>query len=244
MFISGVRVKGYKNDEVLTHAMFTHHITCEFLFQGRPVFQIDSRWYKVKGDFISSINEICESMINSNYLTEQVTILPWNSSISDEGDYNLTYETQDGYYVFDKMLGNNIELCDILYENESTVYLIHVKKGFDAKIRDLSNQISISANRLWSDVKSGSYEFITQVVQSYNNKRDTSNHIDLNSFKTKFRKEIVYVLAFNSQLANNIVVRDNISRIRSNIGKFSLIQCVRDMQSYNFPLKIVEIENT
>lgn len=242
--ISGIRVKGYKGDEVSTHAMFAQHITCELSFQNDPVFQIDSRWYKVKGNFISNINELCNSMIRANYLSDEVLILPWESSVRDEGDYNLTYSNQIGFLVLDKMLGDNIELCDLLYENESTLYLIHVKKGFDAKIRDLSNQITISANRLWADVKSGTFEFLSKVVQTYNNSVSEDQRIDVETFKLKFRKEIVYVLAFNSQLTDNRNIRDNIPHIRSNIGKFSLIQCVRDMQSNNYPIRIVEIENS
>lgn len=244
MLISGVRVKGYKNGELFTHAMFTQHITCEISYQNNPVFQIDSRWYQVKGNFISNINDLCHSMIQSNYLSNTIPILPWDSSVRDEGDYNLTYTGKDNFLVFDKMLGNNIELCDLLFEDETTLYLIHVKKGFDAKIRDLSNQISISANRLWPDIKSGSFEFLSQVVGRYNDSVEQGNELDLEAIKLKFKKDIVYVLAFNSQLANNRNVRENISSIRSNIGKFSLIQCVRDMQANNYPIKIVEICNS
>ena len=54
-------------------------------------------------------------------------------------------------------------------------------------------------------------------------------------------KNIVYVMAFKSNLANNVNIKDNINIIKSNIAKYSLIQCVRDMNSLNYPIKIIEI---
>lgn len=238
--ISGIRVYGYKDLDRKTHAMFADHLTCEINFDGRPAFLIDTRWYRVRRDFIETINSQCSSMITSNYWNNNPLEHLWGNQ--DEGDYNLQYNDTEGFLVLDKMLGQNIELCDLMYEAENTIYLIHVKKGFDAKIRDLANQISISSTRLNNDIKSGSFEFVDMVIERYNN-ANPDRVLSIEEFRAKFKKEIVYVMAFNSQLSNNRKVVGNMASVRSNIAKFSLIQSIREMQTDSYSLKIVEIEN-
>ena len=184
-------------------------------------------------------------MINEHYLRAGIINVLWGDDIIDEDAYNSAYHNKPNYWVFDKALGQNIELCDIMYEDDENIYLIHVKTGFDAKIRDLGNQILISANRLLNERNSNSDDFIGAVIDSYNNKEiNINNLIDRDIFIHKFKiggKNIVYVMAFKSNLANNVNIKDNIIRVQSNIAKYSLIQCVRDMNTTNYPIKIIEI---
>ncbi|WP_161888571.1 DUF6119 family protein [Pontibacter russatus] len=240
--ISGIRVCGYVNRLKKTNAMFAHHVTCEIEFNKKPTFHIDSHWYTIKGNFIEDINTLCSKSIKNNYLNSSVNLQVWGDSIKDEGQYNMLYHGLPNYLVLDKMLGQNIELCDILYEDDSSVYLIHVKQGFDAKIRDLTNQVIISANRLWNDLKSGAFTFIDEVCERYNNSIAADQKIDLHKFRMVFKKDIIYVMAFNSHLRGKRI-RDDISIARSNIAKFSLIHSFRDMPSNLYPLKVVEIDN-
>lgn len=240
--ISGIRVKGYLNDEVKTHAMFTHHLTCEILYLARPVFLIDDKWYKVRGDFIQAINEQCVSMLRlHNWNTTVMRI--WQAAMPDEDDYNTQYEVVPSFIVLDKVLGQNIELCDLMYEDGTTLYLIHVKRGFNAKMRDLSNQVTISATRLWNDIKSARFEFVDAISDAYNDKVEAHQQIPTEEFRNKFNKEIVYVMAFNSELSQNRRVTDHMQDVRSNIAKFCLVQVVREMQNSNYQLKIFEIQN-
>ena len=117
--------------------------------------------------------------------------------------------------------------------------MIHIKEGFDAKIRDLTNQVYVSSNRLWNDLKSDK-TFITEVFNSYNRKHENSLS-DLASFIRKFEsKEIVYVLGFTSNIKGKSVIRD-VNHHKSNIAKFSLIQCFRE-QVDNYDIMICEIE--
>jgi Family of unknown function (DUF6119) len=246
--VSGIKVKGFIGENLKTNAMFTKHITCEIEIENSPVFQIDSFWFKVKNDFVNTINDISSKMINEHYLRSGIINELWDVNTVDEDAYNSKYHDKPNYWVFDKALGQNIELCDIMYEDDEHLYFIHVKTGFDAKIRDLSNQIQISANRFSNERNSGSEDFIGAVIDSYNAKEININRlIDRENFISKFRtggKNIIYVMAFKSNLVNNVNIKDNIDRIQSNIAKYSLIQCVRDMNAMNYPLKIVEIMRT
>lgn len=246
--VSGIKVFGFVGEVRKTKAMFTQHITCEINIENSPVFQIDSFWFKVKNNFIAIINDISSRMIDEHYLRDGIIDTLWGVDIIDEDAYNSKYHDKPNYWVFDKALGQNIELCDIMYEDNENIYLIHVKTGFDAKIRDLGNQILISANRLINERNSNSDDFIGAVIDSYNNKEiNAGRNINREDFISKFRiggKNIVYVMAFKSNLANDKNIKDNIDRVQSNIAKYSLIQCVREMNTTNYPIKIVEIMRT
>lgn len=240
-FLSGVRVYGYRGDDRLTHAMFEDHITCETTLNNRPVFKIDSRWFFVKGDFIDRINDQCLAMCRVNYWNSDKFSKTWDVENESEGTFNLKYHGEEHFIVLDRCLGQNIELCDLLYQDDSTVYLIHVKVGFDAKIRDLSNQILIASNRLWDDIKSGDYVFIDEVIDSYNKKDHVTDEISSAEFREMFSKKIVFVMAFVSTLAEGRSIIENMGDIGSNIAKFSLIQSVREMNTERTSIMINEI---
>ena len=124
-----------------------------------------------------------------------------------------------------------------------------IKTGFDAKIRDLSNQVVISANRFMISRNSGDNSFVNDVVESYNRRVDNDGYeiADKEAFLQKFTtggKEIVFVMAFKSDTQSVPVIRNNVDRLESNIAKFSLIQCVREMSTFNYPIEIIEIRNS
>ncbi|MBK6263951.1 TIGR04141 family sporadically distributed protein [Marivirga sp. S37H4] len=238
--LSGVRIRGFVGEEKKTEAMFINHLTCEISVNNSPYFLIDNIWYKVRGDFIDTINDQCSSMLQSNELSPNPMTKIWSKDM-DEGTYNLEYLKEENFTVLDKMLGQNIELCDLLYETDSNIYLIHVKEGFDAKIRDVTNQVSISANRLWNDVKSD-FHFVDAVYKRYSESANFGcDPISRDDFRLKFKKDIVYVIAFCHNKINKKVA-ENIQDFKSNIAKFSIIQSVRDMQGNNYPLKVIEVK--
>lgn len=244
--ISGLWLYGLRKNKTLTKGVFLDHIICELNIENKPIFQIDTRWFKVEDNFTTSINELCNRMIELNYLDQDILTEKWDfSKNEDEGYYNRKYHSKENYWVFDKALGQNIELCDILYESDNALYFIHVKKGFDGKIRDLSNQIQVSAARFNNDVSSGNLIFIEQVIDSYNNRVENKNKlIDKKTFISKLtnkNKRIEFVMAFKSDAIKTPLVKGNVESIKSNIAKYSLIQCVREMNMLSFPIKIVEI---
>ena len=226
-------------------APFFKYITCELEYNKAPVFQIDANWYKVKSDFKEKVNELCKKIFKDYYLKENILDKVWQEGDS-EGIYNFSYSQIDNYWVFDKCLGDNIELCDIMIETEERIYLVHVKSGFDAKMRDLSNQIIISAKRLKNSLDSGNLKFINQVIDGYNKNDLLEPKIkDSNSFLKKFReKPITYVLAFKSTWKSGKNIKDNLDKASSNIAKYSLIQCVKEMNTTSYPISIVEIRNS
>lgn len=245
-FLGGVKVRGYKDGEQETIAPFMTHITCEIVFNEQPLFKIDSKWYKVRGSFIADLNRECLTMINSNYLQEDILNEVWyNPKEIDEDEYNKKYLSNNNFLVLDKVLADQIELCDLLYFDNEKLFLIHVKKGFNAKIRDLINQIKISSRRLWSDLNSGEYSFIRTIFEEYVKSDNFKNsEIDtFEKFKNLFAKQKQVVLAFTTNNRDGRKVRKDISFYKSNIAKFSIIESIRDMNNNSYPLKIFEIDN-
>jgi uncharacterized protein (TIGR04141 family) len=108
--------------------MFTQHITCELNINGRPVFLIDSNYYQVKNDFIQSINSTCQDMMIKNYLRDNILTIPWPNNIT-EGNYNISYFGLNGFRVFDKVISQNIELCDLLMKIKTPFTLFTLKKA-------------------------------------------------------------------------------------------------------------------
>lgn len=228
-------------------APFFKYVTCEIPYNGRPTFQIDANWYQVKDNFKEVINTAANKIFKENYITENILNEIWEKGVT-EGEYNSRYKNKQDFYVFDKALGDNIEMCDIMYETDKRIYFIHVKSGFDAKMRDLANQVIISAKRFMISRDSGGLDFVKKVIKRYNSMGENidykiADEVDfLNKFKNK-NKEIVYVMAFKSTSKRTPIIRNNIEKLESNIAKFSLIQCVKEMNTYNYPLEIIEISN-
>lgn len=166
--------------------------------------------------------------------------LEWNRTTQNEGDYNLSYENLKNYFVFDKVIFQNIELCDILYVSNNTLYVIHVKEGFDAKIRDLTNQISISSRRLWNDLKSDK-SYLKGIYDRYNDMKRNHKNISWIDFEMLFTtKEIRYVLAFTSSFKGKSFF-ENYEIHKSNIAKFSIINIISE-QSESYPVNFAEIK--
>lgn len=239
--ILGVRVRGYSGEHRMTEAMFINHLTCEISFNKKPHFLIDNHWYTVRGNFISEINQNCFQLISRNQLDPNPLNISWGDDLN-EGDYNLLYEGSENIYVFDKILSQNIELCDLIYTTQNMTYLIHVKKGFDAKIRDLTNQVLISSSRLWNDLKSDK-SFLKGIYKNYNKRSQYHSFKSWNDFLGLFEnKEIAYVVAFTSSISNTTVTHNLIGH-KSNIAKISLIQSFKD-QIDNYQMKIIEISKS
>ncbi|MCO6163967.1 DUF6119 family protein [Flavobacterium sp. NRK F7] len=242
--LSGIKVKGFRGSIEKTIAMFTMHLTCEISINSRPIFLIDNNWYKVENNFIETINNTCISILSKNYLRENILTVNWSSSLT-ETNYNREYASLPNFKNFDTIVNQGVELCDIFFEDESSIYFIHVKDGFDGKIRDLTNQVVLSATRFWNDKASGGYEFVNGIIDGYNAKsenitRQIIRDEFLNSLNTK---DIYFVIAFKSKIAPNLDIRNDIATLRSNIAKYSLIQCVRDMNTNSYPIKIYDIAN-
>lgn len=191
------------------------------------------------------IQKLTESAVENyqKYKLQDQILKYWQGSISEE-DYNNLYNSE-GSFVLDRLLIDNIELCDILQIKDNKAYLIHVKDGFDVKLRDCYIQVVLSAKRLKMDLHDSSgTNYLIPTLEAFN-ERSQSHLIDIESLVTKLSgktMQIVFVLAYRN---NNLFMGNDVDKIRrsnSNIAKYSIVNVVREMNGL-FDFKICDISS-
>lgn len=239
-----LNISGQVNNNQKTYANFISHITAEIDYQGYKYFKIDGHWYLLEDEFLSRMNEDAKSYYNK-YMLEKDILNVWNQG-DDEDTYNKSHEDLDGYYILDKVINENIELCDLLTIQDDIAYFIHVKNGFNTKMRDLYIQVVLAAKRLSNDLKNNNgISYLEKTLIEYN-KRQPLNKIDIKGFIEKIKTKklnVTFVMAFrnNHYLNKNII--DRIDVCKSNIAKYSLVQVVKEMQEYDFGIKLIDISD-
>lgn len=188
------------NGEKLTSGSIFEHVHGEFTYDNKSYFLIDKEWYTIRPSFIKDLNEECSEILkytwDNSILTESFDIK------GRESTYNQKYLNKPNYYVFDTITPNNIEACDIMKYDETSIQLIHVKKGFDNSIRDLTSQITISARLIQQDLRTG-FEYIERVQKLTQKSKvgELSKQIFPKNglpslFKEKSPQQITFCLAF------------------------------------------------
>lgn len=244
IYIQGVRICSYSDDKLSTSSNFLYHFTSEFSVNGNSIFLVDTKWYILRQSFIEDLKFECVRSIKNHKLPNHIFTLPWNKNvIRTEGEYNLQYSDVPDYIVFDTFTPDGIELCDVLYIEKEKIYLIHVKYGFDGSLRELDNQISLSSQRLTEDLKSGKFEYLKKIYKSVKDKSLNLSRYSFQDFKDLFSRKITYVFAFTSQFESDDLVEENIEKYKSNIARYSLIKCTKDMITNNFDLNICQIRH-
>lgn len=228
-----------KKDSTFGH--FYSHIVCERTFQSKKYFRIDAKWYFLENKFLERINKDAINTYKQNELTD-ISLNEWVKDW-DEDTYNKSH-TQSNYLVLDKILEDNIELCDLLVIEKNTLYFVHVKNGFTTQMRNLYIQVVLSAKRLNNDLfnNTGSSYFIKTIKKynSINNKKIKGDEFLQKIINNELKIE--FVMAYNnySYVGNSPV--DKIKLSESNIAKYSLVQTVREMRSYQrFGIKVIDI---
>lgn len=135
----------------------------------------------------------------------------------DEPTYNrmYLYDTKNngtffgpktGYLVFDCILPNNIEPCDIVYYTEKTTYLYHVKEDLGQHTRDACSQILNAAKSIRSALSTRQPKNYLQMLweeatkgekKGWRNKaKDQLSHLTIkNFFNIFYNRKIVFVYA-------------------------------------------------
>jgi hypothetical protein len=182
------------------------------------------------------------SRLASGIVDKTWTFNAQNLKFSNEGSYNMQYNGIPGYIVLDTIISDGIELCDVLNFSGNELYLIHVKHSFTSRVRELTNQILISARRLRQAISSKHRPFFDHIFDALIAKGRSTNGLDKDGFYNAFlTKKPIYVFATASQLAQDLPIEDNVSLYDSNIARFSLVTCSAEMQTTYFELKTCQI---
>lgn len=247
-YLRGVRVHCYKGTKCTTRSQFLLHLNTEISYKGESVFLIDTGWYRLKDAFIHSLNTQTELIFKNAKL--QVGILdeiwrlkPNTNKLIDEGVYNRLYEGKPNYIIMDTLTPEGVEICDILYIKDAELYLIHVKHSFTARVRELTNQIQISARRVTEAVVAKNKAFFEKAYESLIKSRRSVNNCTKEQFVNLFfENKIIYVFATASQFPDNPPLDTHLSRYQSNIAKFSLTTCSSEVRTGYSDLLVFQID--
>jgi len=229
-----------EDDEQITNGHFIEYIQQMTMFQNISYFLLDGTWFKLCDEFNQSLNDKYKARISEN-IRSYPFIHKWNNV--DETSYNFLYDNQPISLCLHTIKVDLIELCDALHfdTNENKLYIIHVKDGMGASIRDLTSQALMSAHLIEHDVLTGNKEaFIKLYNQGVQGKRIDPDLICLEDFLlfiSTFKKE--YILAIHSD--SNSVDEIRQGKFFSRIAKFSLIKFANDMQDFNSKFSICVI---
>lgn len=230
---------------VLTSGSVFHHIHGEFSYNDNTYFLLDKEWYFIKPKFIRDLNVECLEMLkyvwDINILTERFDLK------RRESTYNQKYINKPNFFVFDTITPDNIESCDIMKYDDNSIYLIHVKKGFNNSIRDLTSQINIAAKRVQDDLRTGFgyIERVEQQTRKSNVDRLKKQQFPKNGiaslFKNKSPQQINFCLAFVDKASSKRNLKEEINKFNSNIAKFSLLELKRELYAMGFGFKIIQL---
>lgn len=237
-----LNITGSIDEKEVTFGTFYSHINAEITLLGKKYFRIDSQWFGLDDKFIEQIKQ---ESINyyKEYKLEKNILNVWDKSV-DEDEYNKSHNTNN-FYILDKVIRENIELCDILYVDDFDLYLIHVKQGFNTQMRSLSNQVILSAKRLWHDLSNSSgSKYFVETLKLYNS-RNPHNEINVSSLYNSIIEnniKINFVMAYNNTSMKGKTSIEKLEQSESNIARFSLVQTVKEIQNYrNYNIKIIDI---
>ena len=230
---------------VLTKGSVFDHVHGEFFHNDKTYFLLDNEWYYIKSTFIRDLNIECSELINHSWDT---TTLPEPFDLTKrESVYNQKYIHKPNYFVFDTITPDNVESCDIMEYGENAVKLIHVKKGFDNSLRDLTSQINIAAKRVRDDLRTG-----FGYIENVQNKASKSKVGQLGKqkypagglasiFKGKSPQQITFCLAFADKSVTNRNLKEQIHLFNSNIAKFSLLELKKELYSMGLGFKVIQL---
>lgn len=237
-----LNIVGKINDSEITYGHFFSHITAEIDYLNDKYFRIDGHWYQLDDDFLELMNNDAKEFY-SKYRLKEPLLLKWPDD-KDEDFYNKSHDFKDEYFVLDKVINDNIELCDLLIFKNDLVYFVHVKNGFNTKMRDLYIQVILSAKRLSNDLKNNKRStFLEKTIKKYNRKNPTKkiDHKNLIEMLRKDPSKVNFVMAFKNNHYKGKPILERIDLCKSNIAKYALVQVIKEMQQYKFGINLFDI---
>ena len=249
-YLRGIRVECYRGSRMVTASSFLFHLNAEFNANGTPIFLIDNKWYQLKDSFIRSLEKQTVTIFKSTQLPIGILDITWDlkpnsTHLIDESKYNMRYDGRMHYFVLDTITPEGIEPCDIIFVTATEIYLIHVKHSFTARVRELTNQILISAKRLSQATAAKNQTYFDKIYNGMVEKGRSVHDLSAQQFAELFYdRNAVYVFATASQFPDDPMISDNISRYYSNIARFSVTTCASEVRTNYGDFKTCQIRRS
>lgn len=203
---------------ISTTAPLMNHLHGEIRHDGKTYFLLAGKWYEVDATYIEQITkDFLETLTSLDLDPARVGLREWKQE-SSEGEYNETASKAQVFINGDRVLTDNIELFDGLVSDGATTYIVHVKRNFDVKVRDVRSQVINSAQIIENDLHIGTMAKLKQ----HHSRLVLRKRTDLSEdeFLTLFENPRVYVVAYGSEVK---VGESTISQFGSSVARMEIV---------------------
>lgn len=201
-----------------TDGTLLQHLHGEIRYDGRTWFVLAGKWYEVDRQYVDSVTADFVGLIEELDLDASgIGLRTWRSAES-EGDYNETSTVAATVINGDKVLIDNVELFDTLASDGERTYLVHVKRGFDVKVRDVRSQIVNAANIIENDLRASAPARLKRHHRALVRRgRTTMNE---GEFLALFARQRTYVLAYGT---GTKVTRKSVDQFASTVARMEIV---------------------
>src|SRR3989338_1903044 len=217
----------------------------EIDLNGKKYFFIDGKWYEVVGDFLKRLAEDFQEEVfgEKPILTSDIQFIPWGAQ--DEGGFNKSQAKESGFYIGDKIFlkqseKGKIELFDLIFTKDDKTYLIQVKDGFGASIRDACSQVQMAAEIIENSLVSNNNSELESYYEEFNK---SNTGVSKNEFFKLLKKNRQYVLAFSTKDAftkANFLAK----KFQSEIARFEVLGLSHEFRANVRQFQIAHIKKS
>lgn len=225
-----------------TEGALLAHLNGELTHEGRTYFLLAGKWYEVNARYIKNITEDFINLLAPlDIPASKIGLRPWRTD-ETEGIYNASSLDYDEWINGDLVLTDNVELFDTLAYPNSELYIIHVKKNFNVKIREVCSQLIGSAQIIEDDLRGDSNKLKHHHRQLVAKGRTM---LSQEEFLALFGRPRRYVLCYGTR---DKVTEANIGKFTSSIAKMEVVSLSNQFRQIgtdnNAGLRIVWIQIT
>lgn len=225
-----------------TDGTLLHHLHGEIRHDDRTWFVLAGRWYEVDRQYVDLVTRDFVTLVEEFDLeASTIGLRPWRRAES-EGAYNETSVAAGTVINGDKVLTDNVELFDTLVSKGGCTFLVHVKRGFDVKVRDIRSQIVNAANVIENDLRASAPTRLKRHHQALVRRGRTTMSED--EFLALFARKRTYVLAYGT---GTKVTRETLDKFGSTVARMEVVALNGQFRqitstSYTTKLRITWIE--
>lgn len=223
--------------QITTSGGMLDYLQVEMILQSDSFFYLDSRWYRLTPRFGRDLDKkFLERVVP---LVRTIDQLPkWESG--SETEYNELFDSKVGPLYLHKVMADNVEICDALIPTVDGVYIVHVKDGLGASVRDLASQLFMAARIVEEEIVTGAFPMLGKLYQNaVARDRIDQRGLPWEKFVTLLKRKRVYCAAMRPKTLSEGALKEG--RFASRIAKFSLVELATSMNGMAWDMAIAWI---
>lgn len=191
----------------------------------QPCYLINGSWYLFDAAYSTVLDNDYQSLYDSKLVEAESLIEKYGLKITAQNEkiYNKKFKNKSHIIYADTCLQDNVELADIIFYDENTVFLMHNKSTFSGiGARDLTNQILTASEYLQKRLSMERGQFLREYYKKICEKNNVDVHPSANEeqFIKLFDKKICFVAGFLDGYSKNT---------RSTYAKYLILELNRKL---------------